>query len=54
MLKGIISTFNNKSTILTKIITKIQIHTELPKNNAQNIKHVRNKIDSLSHRYGVE
>ena len=54
MLKGIISTFNNKRITLTNIIIKIHNPKELPNNNAQNIKHVRNKIDSFNHRYGLE
>ena len=54
ILNGIISTFNNKRTNLTNIITKIQSHKELHNNNVQNMKQVRNKMDSFNHRYGVE
>ena len=54
MLNGIISTFNNKRTTLTKIIIRIHNHRELQNNNVQNMKHVRNKIDSFNHRYGIE
>lgn len=54
ILNGIISTFNSKRMNLTNIIIKIQSQKELHNNNVQNMKQVRNKIDSFSHRYGIE
>ena len=54
ILNGIISTFNSKRMNLTNIIIKIQSQKELHSNNVQNMKQVRNKIDSFNHRYGVE
>ena len=54
MLSGIMSTLHNKRITLTKMITRIHSQNELHNNNVQNIKQVRNNIDSFNRRYGIE
>ena len=52
-LRGIMSTFNKRRHTLIKINTKTPIQNGSHNNKAPKIKIVRNKMDSLSRRYGI-
>ena len=50
MLRGTISIFISNKITLTAIIIKTHIQNEFHNNNVQNMKKVRNKIDSFNRR----